>query len=626
MSFNKMTIGKKIGSGFTVLLVLLLIVGGLNFFGVGRIVDDAGLVIDGNKLDAELAQREVDHFIWAGKVSDLLNDEHVTELNVQTDYHQCGLGKWFYGKGRQEAEQLVPELSPVLAKLEEPHQKLHQSAIAIADAYKPADPHLAAKMLVLEIAHLNWAAKVRDALLQGEKSLVGVQADPTKCGLGKWLISAEYKTAYDAGSAEFKRLLDTIPEGHQRLHQSATAIAEKLAANNPVEAQAVFREETLPMLHSTVAIIRELHLEAEKAMDGQSQARGIFSAHTSIVLKEVQKLLHQSREVARRSIMTDVAMLKAAKETRVKVSMIVGVAILIGIALATFVTRLIVKFLKEISLDMDDSANQVSFASQQISSSSESLAEGASEQAASLEETSASLEEVNAMVKQNAENAGQADAIMKETRQAISNADASMQNLTTSMQEIAKASEDTQKIVKTIDEIAFQTNLLALNAAVEAARAGEAGAGFAVVADEVRNLAMRAAESAKNTSDLIAGTVSKVSVGVAHVATTSDSLQAASQSTDKISNLVTEIAVGAQEQAQGISGITRAVMEIDQVTQRTAANAEEVASASEEMDAQSVAMKDHVAVMLLMLGQAANEASGADPSLLALEQQAPPRD
>ena len=170
------------------------------------------------------------------------------------------------------------------------------------------------------------------------------------------------------------------------------------------------------------------------------------------------------------------------------------------------------------------------------------------------------------------------------------------------MQEISKASEETSKIIKTIDEIAFQTNLLALNAAVEAARAGEAGAGFAVVADEVRNLAMRAADAAKNTAALIEGTVKKVSDGTALVKTTNDAFKEVAGSTAKVGELVGEIAAASTEQAQGIEQVNIAVTEMDKVTQQNAATAEESASASEELNAQAEEMKSFVADLAAMVG------------------------
>ena len=240
------------------------------------------------------------------------------------------------------------------------------------------------------------------------------------------------------------------------------------------------------------------------------------------------------------------------------------------------------------------SANEVSTAAAQVYSAGQQLAEGASEQAASIEQTSASLEEMSSMTRQNADNSNQANKLMTGTRETVARAGQSMNALTVSMGEISRASEETSKIIKTIDEIAFQTNLLALNAAVEAARAGEAGAGFAVVADEVRNLAMRAAEAARNTASLIEGTVKKINEGSELVERTEKEFQEATASVEKSSELVGEISAASHEQAQGIEQIDKAVGEMDKVVQQNASNAEDTASASEQMNAQAARMKEYV--------------------------------
>ena len=251
---------------------------------------------------------------------------------------------------------------------------------------------------------------------------------------------------------------------------------------------------------------------------------------------------------------------------------------------------------------LNESADQFSNASGQISSSSQSLAEGASEAASAIEETSSSLEEMSSMTKKNAENANSAKALMMEAKQIVEKVNGHMKNMAKAIEDVTKSSEETSKIIKTIDEIAFQTNLLALNAAVEAARAGEAGAGFAVVAGEVRNLAMRAAEAAKSTSSLIENTIKSVKNGNEITRSTQEAFQENMEIAGKIADLVDEIAAASDEQARGIEQVNKAIVEMDKVTQQNAANAEESASASEQMNAQAGQMKSIVRELAGIIG------------------------
>jgi len=256
---------------------------------------------------------------------------------------------------------------------------------------------------------------------------------------------------------------------------------------------------------------------------------------------------------------------------------------------------------------LKEEAEQVAVASEQLSDSSQILSEGASEQAASLEETSSSLEEMSSMTKQNAESSSEANNLMRQTNNIVEQATASMEKLTKAMGVIAESSEETSKIIKTIDEIAFQTNLLALNAAVEAARAGEAGAGFAVVADEVRSLAMRAAEAARDTASLIEGNLVKIKEGSHFVTEANDAFNNVAESSNKVAQLLADIAEASNEQAQGIEQIAKAVAEMDKVVQQNAATAEESASASEQLNGQVYRLKSVVQELTKLVGQSKGE-------------------
>ncbi len=223
---------------------------------------------------------------------------------------------------------------------------------------------------------------------------------------------------------------------------------------------------------------------------------------------------------------------------------------------------------------IEGGTDQVSSAASQVASSSQHLAHGMTQQASSLQETSSSLEEMSSMTRQNADNANQARAMMAEAGQIVEKVNRHMTEMTGAVGEITRSSEETGKIIKTIDEIAFQTNLLALNAAVDAARAGEAGAGFAVVADEVRKLAMRAAEAAKNNSSLIENTIRAVRKGTELTGATQEAFQENAAISKKTGQLVDEIATASDEQARGINQLNTAVAEMDKVTPSTAAGAD----------------------------------------------------
>ncbi|HQB30168.1 MAG TPA: methyl-accepting chemotaxis protein [Syntrophales bacterium] len=275
---------------------------------------------------------------------------------------------------------------------------------------------------------------------------------------------------------------------------------------------------------------------------------------------------------------------------------------LAGILIAFFTVRSIVRVLSRVCGRLSDASEQVSSASLQIASSSQNLAEGASEQASSLEEMAASMEEIASMTRKNAEDSNEAVSVGKVTAESMARSHGSLRSTSDCMRKISEDGEKTAKIVKTIDEIAFQINLLALNAAVEAARAGEAGAGFAVVAEEVRNLAIRSAEAAKNTATLIGDTLKHIHEGTDLVGRTMEEFRRMGEDGKKVTLFLQGINTATAEQARGIDEINVGVQQMDKVTQQNAANAEESASASEEMTAQAAGLKDIMNELMSMVG------------------------
>ena len=235
---KNMTIGKRIGVGFGLVVIALGVVASWSVLGLGRIVDGLAEAVHSNDLQSEITQREVDHLNWAKKVSDLLTEENVTELTVQTDPKKCGFGQWYYGGGRQEAEELIPEAKGSLAAVEDPHRRLHESAVEIGKLFKQADAHLPAFLAEKQVDHLKWAAAVRIAFLE-KNSKLNVQTDPTKCGLGQWLDSSQAKKAYESGDADFKKTYDALVSEHRKLHESAHKIRENLAYDKLAQAEAL---------------------------------------------------------------------------------------------------------------------------------------------------------------------------------------------------------------------------------------------------------------------------------------------------------------------------------------------------------------------------------------------------
>lgn len=256
--------------------------------------------------------------------------------------------------------------------------------------------------------------------------------------------------------------------------------------------------------------------------------------------------------------------------------------------------------LNQLMSQLNSAADQMNAGAGQVNNASQSLSQGATEQASALEEITSSLGELGEQTKTNAESANQANQLSGQSKSVAKKGNRQMQEMVAAMNEINVSSQNISKIIKVIDEIAFQTNLLALNAAVEAARAGKHGKGFAVVAEEVRNLAARSAKAAKETADLIEGSVEKTAKGSDIANLTADALVEIVNDVSLTTQLIGDIAESSNQQAQGISQVNRGLIQIDQVTQQNTANAEESAAAAEELSAQADELRTMLGQFKLM--------------------------
>ena len=593
--FRKWSLSRKIGVGFGTVLVLLAGLAARAFFGIGDIVGDATEVIDGNVVKGVMIEKEIDHLNWANQVGALINDPAVTTLAVQTDPHKCAFGQWYYGTERGAAEELVPGLAAILGRIEDPHARLHASAVHIAAVYTPADLALGGFLRDSKTAHLTWLHQVKDVFLAGEDQLF-VQTDPHRCGFGTWLYGDAAVARRDA-SPEFADIWRQVEAAHRRLHAGALTIQGHFDEGDYDLATMSYYAEVEPAAQQVLKGIDSFIAFQEQDVAGMLQASEIYAAETVPALHEVAGLLGEARDVVAANVMTDAEMLAAARGTRSAVTWLGLAAGLVGIALAVLITRSIVRALNAVMCELNLGAEQVAVASGQVAQASQDMADGASQQASSLEETTATLQELSAMTSQNAGHAGEASRLAGDLRGVAEDGQAAMGRMTEAIGRIKESADQTAQIIKTIDEIAFQTNLLALNAAVEAARAGDAGRGFAVVAEEVRNLAGRSAEAARSTAGLIDQSQANADGGVQVTHGVTATLAQLVDGIEKVGDLVAAVSTATSQQSTGVGEITTAVGHLDQITQNTAANAEESASAAEELSGQARELKHMVDVL-----------------------------
>ncbi|MFW5840697.1 MAG: CZB domain-containing protein, partial [Planctomycetota bacterium] len=312
---RQMTIGKKITLGFALVILALTALAGWSVYGVSGIVGNASEVIDGNKLRAEMTQREVDHLNWANAVNELLTDEKVTELNVEVDPTRCGFGKWYYSDARKQAESLVPSIREPMQQIEKWHNQLHASAEEIKGRFCQADVTLSGHLERCKGDHLGWLSHIRQQLLDKDATIATEAVDPHRCRFGKWYYSDEARAFRQANPA-FDEIMARIEGPHKKLHESAKDINALLADNRRPEAVSVMQAQTTSLAAEVCGLLDEAIAWNDKQVAGMSQAQNLYATRTKPALEHVQEYLDATREQVARNVMTDQEMLDEAGKTR----------------------------------------------------------------------------------------------------------------------------------------------------------------------------------------------------------------------------------------------------------------------------------------------------------------------
>jgi len=547
---------------------------------------------DVQTLESTLATRHLDHINWVRGLEKAVTARR--PFNGQLDPKLCGLGKWMASYHSDDGEFLS-----LLDRFDRPHQMLHGFGTEINQLIQAGNFDRARHVLEAEVKPTLAGI---EAMFEGCLDYVRKDVADLKRAL---------KVAFGSEREAFSGTMNLL----DRLQDYTVEQAGRTATIAESEGQT---SQLLALFGVILGVVSALAC-------GFFIARSISDPTRKLVamIREIENgHLDQRLHLKRRDEIGEMARAMDACADAIENEMVANLEKLArGDLTFEVVPRderdLFRSCLQKLGRDLNGimagihvAGEQIAAGSAQVSDASQSLSQGATESASSLEEITASLNEMTGQVRQNAENANQANSLSDEAQTAAENGNAQMQEMVTAMGEIADAGQNISKIIKVIDEIAFQTNLLALNAAVEAARAGQHGKGFAVVAEEVRNLAGRSARAARETAELIEGSVNLTEKGSGIAAQTAEALGEIVQGVTKVSDLVAEIAVASNEQAEGIAQVNQGLTQIDQVTQQNTANAEESAAASEELSSQAAQLRQMLARFSLKTDGRATAAGG----------------
>jgi len=599
----KLTLGKRLGIGFGVMILITICVACIVFIKVQAVNQIQDRVIEQrqptilqskdilNNINDSLASLR--GYIILGKNKFKTNralcweniDKGLTEMSILS-------GNWSDPDNIQRLDELksiLNQFSIAQSSIENICQT-KQNRPAMMVLLDDAAPQ--AKKILEAVTHLIDIEKMLPASNDRRKLLVDLADTRGSFAVGLASIRAYLLSGDEKFVKSFKQKWQINTDRFESLHASKTLLTPEQMKYFVSYSETRKLFSPLPNKMFSIRSSNQWN-QANVLLAKEAAPRGARA-------KEIINEMIISQEML---LSSDTDLLAATSESLVNTVLIVAsFSFIIGVLVAVINIRTITNTINRIVNNLNDGFKQISFASGQIASTAQLLAQGSSDQAAQLEETSANLTQFSGATTQNAENAQQANVLAAETGVTAKSGNEAMGRMSEAISQINQSAEETAKIIKVIDEIAFQTNLLALNAAVEAARAGEAGKGFAVVAEEVRNLAMRCADAAKETSVMIASSVKNAQNGVAITSDVAKVLEDIETSVQKTSLLINEIATASSEQSDGISQMTTAMNHMEKITQENAAGSEESAGASEELSGQTVHMNSEIDELVQMIG------------------------